>query len=149
MKLPELNVDELARLRMKECQGTLLGGLKVAQELGLSAEEFGYRMMMDQGINWTHLCGSLEKIARIFHEHYQVTYGFGSDLSVTVQGDTLRFEMPPLARAAAGQLQHWRLSAQVLEDVNRGFWRALNENAGVTASLEFTPDRHTVTVRRG
>lgn len=26
MKLPELNVEELARLRMKECQGTLLGG---------------------------------------------------------------------------------------------------------------------------
>jgi hypothetical protein len=136
MKLPELNVEELARLRMKECQGTLLGGLKVAQGLGLSAEEFGYRMMMEQ-------------IAHIFYEHYQVTYGFGSDLSVAVQGDTLRFEMPPLARAAAGQLQHWRLSAQVLEDVNRGFWRALNENAGITASLEFTPDRHTVTVRRG
>jgi hypothetical protein len=33
--------------------------------------------------------------------------------------------------------------------MNRGFWRALTENAGVTAQLEFGPDRHVVTVRRG
>lgn len=148
MNLPELTVDDLARLRLQECQGTLIGGLKVAGGLGLSAEEFGYRMMMEQGINWTRLCGDLERIARIFYEHYQVTYGFGAALHVSIEGDTLRFEMPSITAAAAGQLAHWQMPDEALEDMNRGFWRTLNENAGVTALLEFSAGRHTVTVRR-
>ncbi len=149
MNLPELTVDDLARLRLKECQGTLIGGLKVACGLGISAEEFGFRMMMDQGINWSRLCGDLERIARIFHEHYQVTYGFGSALRVGIENGTLRFEMPAIDAAAAGQLAHWQMPAAALQDMNRGFWRALTENAGITAQLEFGVDRHAVTVRRG
>ncbi|MGK2942961.1 MAG: hypothetical protein ACSLFJ_14995 [Immundisolibacter sp.] len=149
MNLPEASLEDLARLRMYECQGTLLGGLKVAQGLGIDAEEYGYRMMMEQGIGWAKLCGDLEKIARIFHEHYQVSYGFGTALAVTLDDATLSFDMPSLSHAATGQLTHWRLPAQVLEDVNRGFWRALIENAGVTVDMEFSADRHRVTVRRG
>ena len=149
MNLPELTTDDLARLRLQECQGTLIGGMKVACGLGVSAEEFGFRMMMEQGINWTHLCGDLDRIARIFHEHYQVTYGFGAALHVNVDADTARLEMPPLESAAAGQLAHWQMPAAALHDLNRGFWRALTENAGITATLEFKADGHTVTVRRG
>ena len=149
MNLPELTTDDLARLRLKECQGTLIGGMKVAFGLGLSAEQFGFRMMMEQGINWTRLCGDLDHIARIFYEHYQVTYGFGAALQVDMDHDTLRLAMPAIETAAAGQLAHWQMPASALHDLNRGFWRALTENAGVTATLEFTRDGHTVTVRRG
>ena len=149
MNLPTLGVDDLARLRLQECQGTLIGGMKVACGLGISAEEFGFRMMMEQGINWSRLCGDLDRIARIFFEHYQVTYGFGDALEITLEGGTLRFAMPSLESAAGGQLQHWQMTPDTLHDLNRGFWRALTENAGVTATLEFTPERHTVTVRRG
>ncbi len=149
MNLPELTMDDLARLRLQECQGTLIGGLKVACGLGISAEEFGYRMMMEQGINWSRLCGDLERIGHIFYEHYQVTYGFGSGLRISLQDDTLRFEMPSLTAAAAGQLTHWRMPATALEDLNRGFWRTLSENAGITVDLEFSADQHIVTVRRG
>lgn len=149
MNLPELTLDDLARLRLKECQGTLIGGMKVACSLGISAEEFGFRMMMEQGIDWTRLAGDLQRIAAIFYEHYQVTYGFGAALRVTLEHDTLRFDMPALESAAAGQLAHWRMPASALHDLNRGFWRALDENAGITATLEFAPDRHTVIVRRG
>lgn len=149
MNLPELSIDDLARLRLQECQGTLIGGLKVAIDLGISAEEFGFRMMMEQGINWSRVCGDLERIARIFYEHYQVTYGFGSALQVGIENDTLLFQMPPVETAAAGQLAHWQIPAAALQDMNRGFWRALTENAGITAQLEFGVDRHVVTVRRG
>lgn len=149
MTLPELTVDDLARLRLKECQGTLIGGLKVACGLGIGAEEFGYRMMMEQGINWSHLAGHLERIGHIFYEHFQVTYGFGAALHISIEGDTLRFDMPSLGAAAAGQLTHWQMPAAALEDVNRGFWRALTENAAITAQLEFSDDCHTVLVRRG
>jgi hypothetical protein len=149
MNLPELTVDDLARLRLQECQGTLIGGLKVACGLGISAEEFGYRMMMEQGINWTRVAGDLERIGHIFFEHYQVTYGFGPALHVGITGDTLHFAMPSIAAAAAGQLTHWKMPATALEDLNRGFWRALTENAGVTAQPMFSADRHTVSVRRG
>ena len=149
MNLPELSTDDLARLRLQECQGTLIGGMKVACSLGISAEQFGFRMMMEQGINWTRVCGDLDRIARIFYEHYQVTYGFGAALRVDLDADTLRFAMPTLESAAAGQLAHWQMPAAALHDLNRGFWRALTENAGVTAVLEFAPGRHIVTVRRG
>jgi hypothetical protein len=57
--------------------------------------------------------------------------------------------MPALESAAAGQLAHWQVPAAALHDLNRGFWRALTENAGITATLEFKADGHTVTVRRG
>ena len=149
MNLPELTVDDLARLRLQECQGTLIGGLKVACGLGISAEEFGYRMMMEQGINWSRVAGNLERIGHIFYEHYQVTYGFGAGLHIGIEGDTLRFDMPSISAAAAGQLKHWQMPAEALDDLNRGFWRALTENAGVTAQLAFGVDRHVVTVRRG
>ena len=149
MNLPELGVDDLARLRLQECQGTLIGGMKVAVSLGIGAEEFGFRMMMEQGINWSRLCGDLERIARIFFEHYQVTYGFGAALQIALDDNMLRFTMPALEDAAGGQLQHWQMAPAMLHDLNRGFWRALTENAGVTVMLEFTPQRHTVTVQRG
>lgn len=149
MNLPELSTDDLARLRLQECQGTLIGGMKVACGLGISAEQFGFRMMMEQGINWTRLCGDLDRIARIFYEHYQVTYGFGAALVITLDEDALRLAMPALEAAAAGQLAHWKVPAAALHDLNRGFWRALTENAGITATLEFKADQHTVTVRRG
>ncbi|WP_448506661.1 hypothetical protein [Immundisolibacter sp.] len=147
MNLPELTVEDLARLRLQECQGTLIGGLKVACGLGISAEEFGYRMMMEQDIDWSRVAGNLERIAHIFYEHYQVTYGFGASLQVGIEGDTLRFNMPSISATAAGQLKHWRMSAKALDDLNRGFWRALTENAAITAQLEFGADRHTVAVR--
>lgn len=149
MNLPDLTVDDLARLRLQECQGTLIGGLKIACGLGISAEEFGYRMMMEQGINWSRISGDLERIGRIFFEHYQVTYGFGAALHISIEGDTLRFDMPSIGTAAAGQLTHWQMSAAALEDMNRGFWRALTENVGVVVRLEFAAQSHTVTVRRG
>lgn len=149
MNLPQLSVDDLARLRLQECQGTLIGGLKVAVGLGISAEEFGYRMMMEQGINWSRLSGNLERIAHIFYQHYQVTYGFGAALQVSLQNDTLRLQMPSISAAAAGQLAHWQMPAQALEDMNRGFWRTLTENAGITALLEFGAGGHTVTVHCG
>lgn len=149
MNLPELSTDDLARLRLQECQGTLIGGMKVACGLGINAEQFGFRMMMEQGINWARLCGDLDRIARIFYEHYQVTYGFGAALRVSVDADSVRFDMPALESAAAGQLAHWQMPAAALHDLNRGFWRALTENAGITATLEFKADGHTVTVRRG
>lgn len=148
MKLPELSTEDLARLRMQECQGTLIGGMKVALSLGISAEQFGFRMMMEQGIDWTRLYGDLDRIARIFYEHYQVTYGFGTALRVDLGEDTLRLVMPALESAAAGQLAHWNMSVKDLHDLNRGFWRALTENAGISAVLDFTADQHTVTVRR-
>ncbi|MGE0809305.1 MAG: hypothetical protein AB7N69_01670 [Immundisolibacter sp.] len=149
MNLPELSTDDLARLRLQECQGTLIGGMKVACGLGINAEQFGFRMMMEQGINWARLCGDLDRIARIFYEHYQVTYGFGAALRVSVDADSVRFDMSALESAAAGQLAHWQMPAAALHDLNRGFWRALTENAGITATLEFKADGHTVTVRRG
>jgi hypothetical protein len=102
MNLPELSTDDLARLRLQECQGTLIGGMKVACSLGISAEQFGFRMMMEQGINWTRVCGDLDRIARIFYEHYQVTYGFGAALRVSVDADSVRFDMPALESGAAG-----------------------------------------------
>jgi hypothetical protein len=147
MDLPELNTEALAGLRLRECQGTLIGGLKVALGLGITAEEFGYRMMMEQGMHWAKLAGDLDKIARIFHEHYQVTYGFGEELVISLTDRTLRFEMPSLRRAAALQLQHWRVPPNAIEDVNRGFWRALQENAGVSVSFTIDDARTTVTVR--
>ena len=66
MDLPQLDTATLARLRMQECQGTLIGGMVVAGSLGMEPEEFGYQMMVRQRIRWDSLAGNLDKIARIF-----------------------------------------------------------------------------------
>ena len=142
MDLPDYPTEDLARLRMYECQGTLIGGMVVAGTLGMSAEEYGYQMMMHQGIRWERLSGDLEKIARIFTEHFQVTYGFGNALQVRLDGDRLEMTMPSISEAARGQLEHWRVSPEQYEDIQRGFWRSLSENAGVEVQLEFSAEAH-------
>jgi hypothetical protein len=68
---------------------------------------------------------------------------------VSAAADSVRFHRRALEAAAAGQRAQWQIPAAALHDLNRGFWRALTENAGVTAVLEFAPGRHIVTVRRG
>lgn len=148
MDLPDYPTEDLARLRMYECQGTLIGGMVVAGTLGMSAEEYGYRMMMHQGIRWERLSGDLEKIARIFVEHYQVTYGFGDALHARLDADRLEITMPGISAAARGQLEHWRVSPAQYEDIQRGFWRSLSENAGVEVQLEFGAEGHRVQVTR-
>lgn len=148
MNLHSYNLDELARLRMSECQGTLIGGMQVAKGLGLDPEEYGFRMMTAQKIDWKRLAGDLPAIGRIFSQHYQITYGFGADLIVTTDDDTLRFEMPSITDAASGQLSHWDAAAADFESVQRGFWRAIERHAAVSVSLSFDPPRHVVVVRK-
>lgn len=148
MKSRSYNIDDLARLRMSECQGTLIGGMQIAKGLGLDPEEYGYRMMTAQRIDWQRIAGDLSGIGRIFSRHYQVTYDFGPDLKVTMDGDLLQFEMPSITDAASGQLSHWNAAVADFESVQRGFWRAIERNAGVSVSLSFEPHRHVVTVRK-
>lgn len=148
MDLPLPSTEDLARARMYECQGTLIGGAVVAQGLGMSPEEYGYQMMLRQRIRWESLAGNLEKIARIYAEHYRVTYGFGDELRVELSADTLRFDLPSLAAAAAGQLAHWGVDGAFLSAIQRGFWRAMEARAGIRAELRFGGDRDSVTVSR-
>jgi len=147
MNAPAHSLEELARLRMTECQGTLIGGMVVTKALGLSPDEYGYRMMTAQRINWKSVAGNLSKIARIFAEHYEITYGFGSRLHTTADENTLRFEMPSITESAAGQLAHWNADPADFELLQRGFWRALERHAGVSVSLSFEPERSVITVR--
>jgi hypothetical protein len=143
-----LPLEDLARARMYECQGTLIGGAVVAGTLGMTPEEYGFQMMLRQRIRWERLAGDLEKIARIYAEHYQVTYGFGEAVHVRLEGDVLRFEMPSLAGAAAGQLAHWGVDGAFLHAIQRGFWRAMEARAEVHVALTFGGERDTVTVTR-
>ncbi|MEC9341453.1 MAG: hypothetical protein VX663_08220 [Pseudomonadota bacterium] len=148
MAFPQYDTESLARMRMQECQGTMIGAALVAARAGLPVEEFGYRMMMDQGIRWERIQGDLEKIGYVFYEHYQTTYGFGEALHVELTEERLVFSMPPLAQVAAGQLEHWKTGAETLHDLQRGYWRSLTENAGVAVELEFGDDADRVTVTR-
>ena len=59
-----------------------------------------------------------------------------------------RADAPVLELAARGQLEHWRVSPAQYEDIQRGFWRALSENAGVEVQLEFGAEGHRVQVTR-
>ncbi len=146
MKLPEFSIEDLAQLRMTECQGTLIGGMVVAYSLGLSPEEYGYRMMTSQQIHWNSFAGNLNKIAHIFAKHYQTTYDFGSELIVTIKDDTLQFKMPSITKTAAKQLEHWNAEPEALEAVQRGFWRALETHTNMSVSLDFASDQDTVTI---
>lgn len=148
MEFPKYDIESLARMRMQECQGTIIGGLVVATGTGMSANEFGYQMMMRQGIRFDKIHGDLEKIARVFHEHYQTTYGFGEALKVELTQDLLSFRMPPIAKAAAGQLKHWNATAAQLQDLQRGYWRSLTENAGIEVELAFGDAEDSVRVTR-
>lgn len=137
MPAPSPSVEDLSRARMYECQGTLIGGAVVARGVGISPQDYGFQMMLRQRIRWESLAGDLAKIARIYSEHYQVTYGFGDALAVDLTATALTFSMPPLAGAAAGQLTHWGVDADFLNAIQRGFWRAMEARAGVRAELVF------------
>lgn len=143
----EYSLDELAQLRMTECQGTLIGGMQVAKGVGLEPEEYGYRMMAVQKVDWKRIAGDLPAIARIFRRHYQLTYGFGERLSVTLDGGTLQFEMPSITEAVAEQLAHWGATVVDYQAIQRGFWRAIEQHAGASVSLAFEMHRHVVTVQ--
>ena len=139
---------ELSRARMHECQGTLIGGAVVAGACGVSPEEYGFQMMVRQRIRWERLAGDLDKIARIYAEHFNVTYGFGDAMAVTLLADELHFDLPALAGAAAGQLAHWGVDGAFLHAIQRGFWRAMEARAGVVVTLSQRDGRDHVTVRR-
>lgn len=144
MQLPEFDTATLAAKRMQECQGTLIGGMVVALSAGLDAREYGYRMMTRQQVNWDKVRGDARRIAAIFAEHYQVTYGFGKELTCREEAGALILEMPGLTRAAAGQLAHWGARGEDFEALQRGFWQAMAELAGVQATLTFGDDLHRV-----
>lgn len=148
MELPEFSIEDLAQLRMTECQGTLIGGMVIAGSLGMSPEDYGYHMMTFQRIRWKSIAGNLNKIANIFTKYYQVTYGFGSQLTVKLEEDLLQFKMPSISMVSAGQLDHWDAEPAALESVQHGFWRALETHANVIVSLDFNSYQHTVTIHR-
>lgn len=147
MELSYFNDRDLLQLRIQECQGTLIGGMVVAGSLGLNPEEYGYRMMILQDIRWEIIAGNLDKIAQIFNKHYQITYGFGSQLEVTRENNTLQFKMPSITKAVAGQLSHWSAEAKAFEAMQSGIWRAVETHAHVAVILEFNSDQHIVTVQ--
>lgn len=148
MPAPSPSVEDLARARMYECQGTLIGGAVVARAVGISPQDYGFQMMLRQRIRWESLAGDLGKIARIYAEHYQVTYGFGDALVVDLSATALTFSMPSLAGAAAGQLAHWGVDAEFLNAIQCGFWRAMEARAGVRAELVFGTEHDRVHVER-
>ena len=151
MQMPKLDSETLSRMRMQECQGTIIGGMQVAASLGCSAREFGRLMMEKQNIRWEGLFGNLDKIAGVFYEHYQTTYGFGDRLEIARPPERLIFTMPSISRCAEYQLRHWRASAEQLQDLQRGYWQALVDHCGITVNLDFGQDldRVVVTVANG
>lgn len=148
MPAPSPSVEDLSRARMNECQGTLIGGAVVARGVGISPRDYGFQMMLRQRIRWESIAGNLDKIARIYAEHYQVTYGFGDALVVDLTASALTFTMPPLAKTAAGQLAHWGVDADFLNAIQRGFWRAMEARAGVRVELVFGARHDRVHVER-
>lgn len=148
MKLPEFDLEALAKMRLQECQGTLIGGMVVAKRHGCGERQYGQEMMELQNVRWSSVAGNLDRIAGVFHQHYQTTYGFGERLQVTLDKDELVFSMPPIAQAAAYQLAHWNATAEQLHEVQRGFWLALEKNCGVRVELLFGAEQDQVRVRR-
>lgn len=140
---PEYDEKTLARLRMQECQGTIIGGMKVAQLAGMNAEEYGYQMMKLQQVDWSR-AGSAAKIAQVFWQHFQTTYGFGSELKVSEDDEFITLTMPPLDQSADYQLKHWSATGEELEDIQRGYWRAISELCGLRSKVKFCPGHHKV-----
>ena len=134
-----LEPQKLQALRLQECQGTLIGGLRVATELGCNADDYGYRMMAAQAVDWGRLSDDLPRLVQVFAEHYQVTYDFSDELVVVLNKQQASLKMPGLAGAAAQQLAHWRVSSSDLEGLQRGFWRLIAERTGWQALLQFEP----------
>lgn len=148
MELPEFDTETLSRMRMQECQGTIIGGMMVAASHGCEPQRFGQEMMEMQNIRWDSISGNLQKIAQVFYQHYQTTYGFGSGLKVEVQDDQLLFTMPPISKTAAYQLSHWRATAEQLHDVQRGYWQALTKHCAVVVELNFGEEADQIRVRK-
>ena len=147
MNLPQYSVDDLNRLRLQECQGTMIGGMMAAIKLGQSAEEHGVQMMTLQQVDWSK-ADSAEKIASVFWQHYQTTYDFGDQLFVTEDDNSIVLVMPALAIAAEYQLRHWAATDTQLNNLQRGYWRAIKELCDVSSALVFTGQQHQVTIFR-
>lgn len=145
MNLPEYSAEELSRFRLQECQGTMIGGMVAAAKYGCGAQEHGYQMMCLQQIDWSK-ANSAEKIATVFWQHYQTTYDFGDQLIVTDSAESITFAMPALAVAAEYQLQHWAATAEQLNDMQRGYWLAIQELCGLRSELKFNEQQHRVKI---
>ena len=137
MNLPEYSPEELSRFRLQECQGTMIGGMVTAISNGVTAKEHGYQMMALQQVDWSK-ANSAEKIATVFWKHYQTTYGFGDQLTITEQDETIVITMPSLAGAAAYQLSHWATTAEHFNNLQRGYWQAIEKLCGVRSDLFFS-----------
>ncbi|MCG2635260.1 MAG: hypothetical protein J4A00_10195 [Gammaproteobacteria bacterium] len=134
-----LESERLQALRLQECQGTLIGGMRVAGDLGCDAEQYGHRMMAAQQVDWSRLSDDLPRLVAVFAEHYQVTYGFRNELRVELAQGRAHMTMPNLADAAAAQLTHWGADAAALNALQSGFWRLVSEQSGWQVSLGFEP----------
>jgi len=145
MKLPDFTPEELSRFRLQECQGTMIGGMVAAINNGMTAREHGYQMMALQQVDWSQ-ANSAEKIATVFWKHYQTTYGFGDRLTVNDLGESIVMTMPSLAQAAEYQLRHWATSAEQLNDLQRGYWQAIEKLCGVRSELVFSDQEDRVTL---
>jgi len=145
MNLPEYSAEELSRFRQQECQGTMIGGMMAAITNGTSALNHGQQMMTLQQIDWSR-ADSAEQICQVFWKHYQTTYGFGAQLNVSETDDCIVFKMPPLAKAADYQLRHWAASAEQLNELQRGYWQAINSLCGIRSELAFSDQGDTVTI---
>lgn len=142
MDFPDYADKTLSTMRLQECQGTIIGGMKVAASAGINAEQYGYQMMALQQVDWSR-AGSAQKIASVFWQHYQTTYGFGDQLSVEENEQSIVITMPSLSSAAAYQLKHWAATATEVNEIQIGYWRAIKELCGVSSELSFneTQDR--------
>ncbi|RLA17612.1 MAG: hypothetical protein DRQ60_01545 [Gammaproteobacteria bacterium] len=145
INLPDYSPEELSRFRLQECQGTMIGGMVAAANNGVTAMEHGYQMMALQQVDWSQ-ANSAEKIAMVFWKHYQSTYGFGDQLTVTDLGERIVMTMPSLARAAVYQLRHWAASAEQLNDLQRGYWQAIEKLCDVGSELVFSDQEDRVTL---
>ena len=145
MDYPDYSEQTLSTMRLQECQGTIIGGMKVATSAGISAEEYGYQMMVQQKVDWSR-AGSAQKIVGVFWQHYQTTYGFGDQLTVKDNGQSIIMTMPALSSACEYQLNHWAATATELNDIQRGYWRAIKQLCGVSSELEFNQTQHRVTL---
>ncbi|MBL4623318.1 MAG: hypothetical protein JKY89_13060 [Immundisolibacteraceae bacterium] len=145
MEYPNYADKTLSTMRLQECQGTVIGGMKVAASAGMNAEEYGYQMMAQQKVDWSR-AGSAEKIATVFWQHYQTTYGFGDQLSVTETEQSIVMAMPSLSSVSTYQLNHWAATATELNDIQSGYWRAIKELCGVNSELSFDETQDRVTI---
>ena len=145
MDYPDYAEKTLSTMRLQECQGTVIGGMKVAASAGMNAEEYGYQMMLLQKVDWSR-AGNAEKIAAVFWQHYQTTYGFSDQLTVEDNDQTIIMTMPSLSSVSDYQLKHWDATATELNDIQRGYWRAIKQLCGISSELEFNEDQDRVTL---